>query len=129
VTHACNPIYSGGKIKRISVQSQPRQIVQGTLSQKKSFAKRAGGVAQGVGPEFNPVPKKKKKKYCPNASRPRSLISLPPGLLLGVLCRGRIQEILTPEPRCPLILPPCLFRCPQILQTIPGLIPSPAHPF
>jgi hypothetical protein len=34
------------------VQSQPRQIVFETLSQKNSSQKRAGGVAQGVGPEF-----------------------------------------------------------------------------
>jgi hypothetical protein len=43
------------KIRRIPVQSQPRQIVWETLSQKKKnpSQKRAGGVAQGVGPEFN----------------------------------------------------------------------------
>jgi hypothetical protein len=69
VTHACNPIYSGGKIKRISVQSQPRQIVQGTLSQKKSFAKRAGGVAQGVGPEFRPQCQQKTKRKNPWATQ------------------------------------------------------------
>jgi hypothetical protein len=37
------------EIRRIMVQSQPRQIVLETLSQKK-----AGGVAQDVGPEFKP---------------------------------------------------------------------------
>jgi hypothetical protein len=44
------------EIKRITVQSQPRQIVQETLSQKKTHhkKKRAGGVAQGIGPEFKP---------------------------------------------------------------------------
>jgi hypothetical protein len=39
------------------VQSQPRQIVCEILSQKtkqKSHTKRAGGEAQGVGPEFKP---------------------------------------------------------------------------
>jgi hypothetical protein len=36
------------------VQSQPGQIVHETPSQKKSSQKRAGGVAQGVGPEFKP---------------------------------------------------------------------------
>jgi hypothetical protein len=43
-----------------------RQIVHKTLSQKKPITKRAGGVAQGVGPEFKPqyppCPTKKKKR-------------------------------------------------------------------
>jgi hypothetical protein len=34
------------KIKRITVQSQPRQIVFETLSQKNTSQKEAGGVAQ-----------------------------------------------------------------------------------
>jgi hypothetical protein len=43
------------EIRRIKVQSQPGQIVLGTLSGKKtSSQKRAGGVPQGVGPEFKP---------------------------------------------------------------------------
>jgi hypothetical protein len=47
--------YLRGRDRRISVQTQPRQIVLKTLSQKKLFTKkRAGGVAQGVGPEFKP---------------------------------------------------------------------------
>jgi hypothetical protein len=37
---------------RIVVQSQPRQKVCETLSQKNPSQKRAGGVAQGVGPDF-----------------------------------------------------------------------------
>jgi hypothetical protein len=42
------------EIRRIEVQSQPGQIVHKTLSQKYPTHKkdRAGGVAQGVGPEF-----------------------------------------------------------------------------
>jgi hypothetical protein len=52
--HAYNPSYS--------VESQPRQIVWVTLSQKKVLHKnRAGGVAQGEGPEFKPQYWKKKK--------------------------------------------------------------------
>jgi hypothetical protein len=42
--------------------SQPRQIVHKTLSRKNPSQKRAGGVAQGVGPEFKPQYQKKKKK-------------------------------------------------------------------
>jgi hypothetical protein len=44
------------------VQSQPGQIVLETLSGKISSQKRAGGVAEGVGLEFNPSTGKKKKK-------------------------------------------------------------------
>jgi hypothetical protein len=32
VVQACNPSYSGGRDRRIEVQSQPRQIVLETLS-------------------------------------------------------------------------------------------------
>jgi hypothetical protein len=53
VTYACHPSYSGGRDQEDLIQSQPRQIVCETLSQKKS-QKRAGGVAHGIGPEFKP---------------------------------------------------------------------------
>jgi hypothetical protein len=42
------------KIKRITVPSQPEQIVHETLSQKFLHKNRAGGVARGEGPEFKP---------------------------------------------------------------------------
>jgi hypothetical protein len=42
------------EIRRIEVRSQPRQIVRETSSQKNPSQKRAGGVVQGVGPEFKP---------------------------------------------------------------------------
>jgi hypothetical protein len=42
------------EIRRIMVQSQPRQIVPKTLSRKNPSQKRAGGLAQCVGPEFKP---------------------------------------------------------------------------
>jgi hypothetical protein len=38
----------------IVVQSQSGHTIQKTLSQKKKSQKTAGGVAQGVGPEFKP---------------------------------------------------------------------------
>jgi hypothetical protein len=50
------------EIRRIVVQSQRRQIVQETLSRKNPSQKLAGGVAQGVVPEFKPKYCKKKKK-------------------------------------------------------------------
>jgi hypothetical protein len=53
------------EIRRITVQSHPRQIVpQDPISKnkkKKTSQKRAGGVAQGVGPEYKPKLQKKKK--------------------------------------------------------------------
>jgi hypothetical protein len=68
MTHAYNPSYSGGRDQdhmpiipatqeaeiRTTVQSQLGQIVVETLSQKNPSQKRAGEVAQGVGPEFKP---------------------------------------------------------------------------
>jgi hypothetical protein len=50
------------EIRWIEVQSQPRQIVHETLSQKTPSQTSAGGVAQGVCPEFKPWYRKKKKK-------------------------------------------------------------------
>jgi hypothetical protein len=55
VAQACNPSYSGGRDQEDRGSSQPRQIVQKTLSQKS--LKRAGGEAQGIGHEF-------KLQYC-----------------------------------------------------------------
>jgi hypothetical protein len=61
VAHAYNPSYSGGRDQEDCDLSQPRQIVRETLSQKKKNSqKRAGGVAQGVDPEFKPQYHKKK---------------------------------------------------------------------
>jgi hypothetical protein len=42
------------EIRRITVQSQPRQIVYKTLSQKTLHKNRAGGVTQGECLEFKP---------------------------------------------------------------------------
>jgi hypothetical protein len=47
------------EIRKITVQSQPRHIVQETLSQENSSQKCAGEVVQGVGPEFKPQSAKK----------------------------------------------------------------------
>jgi hypothetical protein len=49
------------EIRRIVVLSQSRQIVLKTLAQKYLTLRRAGGVAQGVGPEVKPPYCKKKK--------------------------------------------------------------------
>jgi hypothetical protein len=50
------------EIRRITVPSQPGQVVCETLSQKSPSQNRAGGVAQGADPEFKPQYQKKKKK-------------------------------------------------------------------
>jgi hypothetical protein len=50
------------EIRRIMVQSQPGQIVHETLSRKYPSQRRAGGVAQGVGPEFKPQYRKQKER-------------------------------------------------------------------
>jgi hypothetical protein len=42
------------EIRRIVVQSSPRQIVCEILSQKTLHKNRAGKVAQGEGPKFKP---------------------------------------------------------------------------
>jgi hypothetical protein len=52
------------EISSIAVQSQSRQIVQETLSQKKKKSqKRAGTVAQNVDPEFKPQYHKQKQRF------------------------------------------------------------------
>jgi hypothetical protein len=56
--------YKEAEIRRITVQSQPGQIVCETLSQKNLHKNRTGGVAQGEGLEFKPQYCKKKKKKC-----------------------------------------------------------------
>jgi hypothetical protein len=69
VAHACNPSYSRGR-DQADHDSKSAQIVSETLFLKTPSQKRAGGVAQGVGPEFKPqyhsTAKKKEKK---NASQ------------------------------------------------------------
>jgi hypothetical protein len=50
------------EIRRMVVQRQPRQIVLGTLPQKILHKNRAGGVAQGEGPEFKSKYYKSKTK-------------------------------------------------------------------
>jgi hypothetical protein len=59
------------EIRRIQVQSQPRQIVLETLLKKIHYKKRAGGVAQGgEGPEFklqHTTKKKNTRKVSPRA--------------------------------------------------------------
>jgi hypothetical protein len=48
-------------IRRIKVQSQPKQIVHKILARKTLHKNQAGGVAQSEGPEFKPPHCKKPK--------------------------------------------------------------------
>jgi hypothetical protein len=62
LAHACILATQEAGTRRIMVQTHPKQIACYTISQKKKkkkkpkpkthHKKRAGGVAQGVGPEF-----------------------------------------------------------------------------
>jgi hypothetical protein len=62
MAHACNPSYSGGRDQeeggwRTAQENSLRGLISKTLHKN-----RAGGVAQGVDPEFNPWYHIKKKK-------------------------------------------------------------------
>jgi hypothetical protein len=50
VAHTCNPSYSGGRDQE-DHGSKPAQAKRPSL-EKNPLQKRAGGVAQGIGPEF-----------------------------------------------------------------------------
>jgi hypothetical protein len=52
VTHACNSTYSEDRNQEDPGSRQPGQIIHKTLSRKNMSQKRAGGVAQGLCPEF-----------------------------------------------------------------------------
>jgi hypothetical protein len=54
VAHTYNPSYSGGRNQETEVRSQPGIIIHKILSQISLSQKRAGRVAQGIGPEFKP---------------------------------------------------------------------------
>jgi hypothetical protein len=60
VDHACNPSYSGGRDQEDpSLKPAQANSSGDPISKKTLHKKRAGGVAQGVGPEF-------KSQYCKN---------------------------------------------------------------
>jgi hypothetical protein len=62
VAHACIPSYSGGRDQEDhSLKPAQANSLRDSIS-KIPNTKRAGGVAQGIGPEFKPWYGKKKKK-------------------------------------------------------------------
>jgi hypothetical protein len=58
VAHTCNPSYSGGRDQ----EDQGAKPAWANSSRKNPAQKRAGGVAQDVGPEFKPQHHKTKNK-------------------------------------------------------------------
>jgi hypothetical protein len=65
VAHACNPSYPRSRDRdQEDCGSKPAwaSSSQNLISKKPVIKKRAGGVAQGAGPEFKPQYHKKKKK-------------------------------------------------------------------
>jgi hypothetical protein len=51
------------EIRKITVQSQPRETVHKTLSRKNPIQSSAGGVTQGVSSEFKPQHHTHKKVF------------------------------------------------------------------
>jgi hypothetical protein len=61
VAHACNPNYSGGRDQKdLSLKPDPANSSTSPYVRKKPSQKRAGGTAQGVGPEFKLQYRKKR---------------------------------------------------------------------
>jgi hypothetical protein len=65
VAHNCNPGYSGGKDQEDhgSKPALANIFARPYLENNPSQKNRAGGVGQGVGPEFKPYNHKKKKTF------------------------------------------------------------------
>jgi hypothetical protein len=62
VAYACNPSYSGGRGQEDHGSKPVQANSLGDPILKKPITKRAGGVAQDVGPEFKPQCLERKKK-------------------------------------------------------------------
>jgi hypothetical protein len=69
VAHACNPSYSGGRDQEDHRSKPARENSSQSPILKNPLPKRAGRVAQGVGPEFKP-------QYCKQEKNKRA--SMPP---------------------------------------------------
>jgi hypothetical protein len=63
MAHTCNPSYSGGRDQEdCGLKAVWANSLQDPISKKNPSQERAGGVAEGEGPEFKPQNYKKKKK-------------------------------------------------------------------
>jgi hypothetical protein len=88
VAHACNPSYSGGRDQE-DHSSKPAWAnrLQDAILKKpitKEKIKRAGGVVQGIGPEFKP-------QYHPSPPQKR-------GLIKYMLTGGGFQKLMPDQP-------------------------------
>jgi hypothetical protein len=88
--------------RRIAGTSQPGQIVHETLSRETLHKSRAGGVAQGEGPEFKPQYCNNKKKIIKERKK-KPLWAQPKALVPGQPCHLLGQ---TPKPFCAIVSPP-----------------------
>jgi hypothetical protein len=63
LAHTCNPSYSGGRDQedRDSKPAQANRLLDSIF--KKPVTKKAGGMAQGLGPEFKPQYHTHTQKY------------------------------------------------------------------
>jgi hypothetical protein len=70
VVHVCNTSYSGGRDQEDQGlrPAQNKQFVK-PYFENTCHKNRAGGVAQGVGPEFKPQNSQKKKKKKPKTDQ------------------------------------------------------------
>jgi hypothetical protein len=90
VAHACNPSNSGSRHQE-DCGSKPAQANSSQpYLEKNPSQKRAGGVAQGVGPEFKPQYSKNKNKTKPNPGVWRIVLpnKVPSGPRVGDLREG-----------------------------------------
>jgi hypothetical protein len=80
VAHACNPSYSRGRDQEAcgSKTAQADSLRDPVLGKKKNHKKRAGGVAQGVGPELRPHYHKTKPDKLIGGVVGRRIVSLRP---------------------------------------------------
>jgi hypothetical protein len=63
VAHAYNPCYTGGRDQEDhSLKPAQANSFRDPILKKTLHKKRAGGVPQGVGPEFKPQYRKKKER-------------------------------------------------------------------
>jgi hypothetical protein len=65
VAHSCSPSYSGGRDQEdCGLKPAWANSLRDLILKKTHHRKRASGMTQGVGPEFKPHHRKKKKEVC-----------------------------------------------------------------
>jgi hypothetical protein len=109
MVHACNPSNSGGRDQEDrGLEASPGKQFSRPYLRKTLHKKRAGGVAQGVGPEFKFQYHRKRKKKKKNAKKAVTHVQPWPPVLCGswpTLSLSRPQRVpgRRPKPRVALI--------------------------